>query len=84
MPHAAALLLNQRQYIINLLEKAEMINVKPVLTPIFTTSKLGKHGCTLSTDPTKYRQVVGALQYLTLTWPDITFDVNKVSQFMHP
>ncbi|GKE72062.1 putative RNA-directed DNA polymerase [Tanacetum coccineum] len=31
----------------------------------------------------KYRQVVGSLQYVTLSWPDIAFGVNKVCQYMH-
>ena len=30
-----------------------------------------------------YRQLVGALQYVTLSRPDITYAVNKVCQFMH-
>lgn len=34
-------------------------------------------------NPTHYRQVVGALQYLMLTRPDIAFAVNKACQFMH-
>jgi histone deacetylase 1/2 len=34
-------------------------------------------------DSTKYRSLVGALQYLTLTRPDISYAVNKVCQFLH-
>ncbi|RVX23195.1 Retrovirus-related Pol polyprotein from transposon RE1 [Vitis vinifera] len=34
-------------------------------------------------DPTEYRTVVGSLQYLSLTRPDIAYTVNKLSQFMH-
>lgn len=35
-------------------------------------------------DPVKYRQIVGDLQYVTLSRPEITFAVNNVCQFMHP
>lgn len=34
-------------------------------------------------DATAYRSIVGALQYVTLTRPDISFVVNRVCQFMH-
>jgi hypothetical protein len=34
-------------------------------------------------DATNYRSIVGALQYLTLTRPDLTHAVNLVCQFMH-
>jgi hypothetical protein len=33
-------------------------------------------------DATRYRSVVGALQYLSHTRPDISFYVNRVCQFM--
>lgn len=34
-------------------------------------------------NPTQFRQLVGALQYLTITRPDIAFTVNKLCQSMH-
>ena len=34
-------------------------------------------------DPTLYRSIVGALQYLNITRPDISFSVNKACQVMH-
>jgi hypothetical protein len=37
----------------------------------------------LFSDPTLYRSFIGALQYLTITQPDITHAVNSVSQFLH-
>ncbi|KAH0773323.1 hypothetical protein KY290_010460 [Solanum tuberosum] len=34
------------------------------------------------TDATRYRRVLGRLQYLSFTRPDIAYAVNKLSQFM--
>ena len=30
-----------------------------------------------------YRNIIGALQYLTITRPEISYIVNKLSQFLH-
>jgi hypothetical protein len=34
-------------------------------------------------EATKCRSIIGALQYLTLSQPDISFTVNKVCQYLH-
>jgi histone deacetylase 1/2 len=62
-----------------------MVNCKPDSTPISTSEKLSTFvGTPLGpNDATNYRSIVGVLQYLTLTKPDISFVVNKVCQFLH-
>lgn len=45
--------------------------------------KLSLYDGILLDDPTSYRQIVGALQYLTFTRPDIMYAVQQVCQFMH-
>ncbi|RVW83732.1 Retrovirus-related Pol polyprotein from transposon RE1 [Vitis vinifera] len=52
-------------------------------TPFSPTHNLTLFDDTSLTDPIKYRQVVGSLQYTSLTRPNIAFAVNKLSQFMH-
>jgi histone deacetylase 1/2 len=79
------LILLQGRYATDILARANMRSCKPVDTPLPTSVKLSvEEGDKLGpTDATKYRSLVGALQYLTLTWPDISFAVNKVCQFLH-
>lgn len=62
-----------------------MEDCKPVSTPLSTSEKLSINEGTVlgENDATHYRSIVGALQYLTLTRPDISFSVNKVCQFLH-
>jgi histone deacetylase 1/2 len=78
------LLLSQQKYIQDLLIRTNMDTAKGVSTPMLPTEKLTLlGGAPLSPDDaTRYRSVVGALQYLSLTRPDISFCVNKVCQFM--
>ena len=60
-----------------------MLGANAVSTPISSNMSLKLHDGALPTDPTKYRQVIASIQYLSLTRLDISFAVNKLSQFMH-
>jgi hypothetical protein len=79
------IVLTQEKYALDLLKKVGMSNCKPVAMPLSTSEKMSLHEGTLlgPNDATKYRSMVGALQYLTLIRPDIAFSVNKVCQFLH-
>jgi histone deacetylase 1/2 len=79
------LVLSQQQYAMEILAKAEMKNCRPISTPMCTSKKLSiESGEKLGPeDSSKYRSMVGALQYLTLTRPDLSFAMNKVCQFLH-
>nr|GEW85016.1 putative polyprotein [Tanacetum cinerariifolium] len=76
-------ILSQKKYILELLQRANFSKAKPVPSPISTTANFHLDDSPLFDDPVKYRQIVGALQYVTLSRPDITYAMNKVFQFMH-
>ncbi|XP_062100014.1 uncharacterized mitochondrial protein AtMg00240-like [Humulus lupulus] len=44
--------------------------------------KLSKDEGDVLPDPTSYRSIIGKLIYLTITWADISFAVNRLSQFL--
>ncbi|XP_047266252.1 uncharacterized mitochondrial protein AtMg00810-like [Capsicum annuum] len=71
------ILYSQSQYIHGILIKAGMLQCKPLSTSMATNVKFHKNGSPIFDDPSLYRQVVGDLQYITLTRPDISFVVNK-------
>ncbi|KAK1684732.1 hypothetical protein QYE76_045580 [Lolium multiflorum] len=54
-----------------------MIQCNPIPTPIDTKSKLSAQDGDRVADPTLYRSLAGALQYLTLTRPDISYAVQQ-------
>jgi histone deacetylase 1/2 len=82
--NSGGIVLSQHKYAIDLLQRGLMENCKSVSTPMSITDKLGRDSGTplSSEDAFKYRSMVGGLQYLTLTRPDISYSVNKVCQFL--
>ncbi|GKF65457.1 ribonuclease H-like domain-containing protein [Tanacetum coccineum] len=79
---ASGLFLSQSKFAKEILEQAHMQNCNPCRTPFDTESKLGSDGDPVS-DPTLYRSLVGTLQYLTFTRPDISYVVQHICFYMH-
>jgi hypothetical protein len=60
-----------------------MIDCKPCSTPVDTQAKLSEDTGDPVEDPTGYRSLAGAIQYLTFTRPDISYVVQQVCLHMH-
>nr|GFA43073.1 ribonuclease H-like domain-containing protein [Tanacetum cinerariifolium] len=69
--------LSQQNYATAVLERVGMLTCNPCRTPVDTDSKLSADGDLVS-DRTLYRNLAGALQYLTFTRPDISYAVQKL------
>ena len=76
------LILSQSKYIQDLLIKANMADCKSLPTPMTANLKLSSSDGAPFSDPSLYRSVVGSLQYVTITRPELAYPVNKVCQFM--
>jgi hypothetical protein len=68
--------LSQTKYAKDLLQRANMLSCKHAPTPISGMLLAHEGGPISFEDATRYRSIVSALRYLTLTRPDISFLVN--------
>ena len=69
LPTPSGLLLAQHKYIRDLLDRTNMAGAKECTSPMSSTQSLQLHDGSPCTNSTKFRQVIGALQYLSLTRP---------------
>jgi hypothetical protein len=84
-PRANGLVMTQKKYSLDFLQRAGMLKCKTTTTPMSTTDKITAVDGELlsSADATEYRSIVGGLQYLTITRQDISYAVNRVCQYLH-
>ena len=74
--------LSQTKYVQDLLCKTKMQYARATSAPLSSGVTLSTYGSDPVDDPSLYRSVVGALQYATITRPELAYSVNRVCQFM--
>ncbi|XP_049391406.1 uncharacterized mitochondrial protein AtMg00810-like [Solanum stenotomum] len=79
---ASGVFLNQHKYTQDLISLVGLQVSSSVDTPLEMNVKYRREEGDLLPDPTIFRQLVGSLNYVTITRPDISFAVQQVSQFM--
>ncbi|KAJ7553162.1 hypothetical protein O6H91_06G085900 [Diphasiastrum complanatum] len=75
--------ISQNRYALSMLKKFQMKNSKGIDTPMEHTVKVPiKYDEKSSVDITLYRSLIGSLIWLTVTRPNLSFCVHKLSQHM--
>ena len=75
------ILLSQQKYVFDMLSKTEKLGAKPCSTPMTPNVQITKEG-DLFEDLERYKRVVGKLNYLTITLPDIAYSISVLSRYM--
>lgn len=76
------IILTQEKFTKDLLQNSGLTDLKRVLTPLPSNLKLSASDGTPMPDPTTYRSLVGKLNFLTNTRPDLSYSVQTLSQYM--
>jgi hypothetical protein len=75
---------HQAKYMKDLMKKFNMAELKPVPTPMKSTTSLGSNEDGEDVDQREYMSMIGSLLYLTATRPDIQFTVRLCARFRLP
>jgi hypothetical protein len=81
--HPDGLFLHQCTYTLDILKRAVMEDCKPCTTPVDLQTKLADDSGPPVADASQFWSIVGALQYLTFTRPDIAYAVQQICLLMH-
>ena len=73
------IILSQRKFTTDLIKDSGLTYSKPATTPLPLNCKLRPEEGELLPDPTYYRTMIGKLNFLTNTRPDLSFTVQSLS-----
>ena len=73
---------NQRKYALEILKETSFLGNKLVKFLMEQNLRLSKYEGKLLEEPGQYERLIGKLLYLTLTRPDLTYAVHRLSQFV--
>jgi hypothetical protein len=76
------LIMTQKNFAHDLLQEFDVLNSAATSCPLPAHLQLPATDGIPYSDLLSYRRLVGKLDYLTHTWPDLDFDVRFLSQFM--
>ena len=82
MRNKKGIFMSQRKYVFDLLFETGKLGAKPCSTPMIPGLQLLKDGEPYL-NPVRYRRLVGKLNYLTVTRPDIAYSISIVSGLTH-
>jgi hypothetical protein len=68
---------------LDILHRTKIVGAKPVCSPMSTSVILSTFDGEVFSDPTLYRSMIGALQYLSITQLNVAFTMDRLSPFMH-
>lgn len=83
LQQANGLALTQEHYALDILRMVGMEDYKPILNQTSTKMLTNFVNHMPYNNPTFYRQLIGALQYLTITQPNLSFVIKCLCQYMH-
>ncbi|KAK9049293.1 hypothetical protein SSX86_031739 [Deinandra increscens subsp. villosa] len=82
LSHPTCYLVTQRKFALDLIQEFDDLSLPAVTAPLPVHLQLPVNVGEPLLDPLKYRRLVGKLNYLTHTRPDLSFAVQFLSQFM--
>ena len=79
---ANVIIITQQKFSKELIRNVDISLLTPHVTPLPLNHKSSSHNSFLLSNPTLYRSLVGKLNFLTHTHPDLSYDIQTLRQHM--